>query len=79
MRRIELTYLLNCGSKIKQNVLSQRFDQKMAEATLLNGNSTTKTFRVNDNATSATRTISIQGAVQLCKKVSCLVPLLNHE
>ena len=49
----------------------------MTEATLLKGNSTPETFRVNDNATSATRTVSIQGAVQLCKEISCLVPLLN--
>ena len=77
MRRIELTYLLNCRSKIKQNVLFQRFKQEMTEATLLKDNSTPETFRVNDNATSATRSIRIQGAVQLCKRVSCLVPLLN--
>ena len=77
MRTIELTYLLNCRSNIKQNVLFQRFNQKMTEATLLKGNSAPETFRVNDNATSSTRTISIQGAVQLCKRVSCLVPLLN--
>ena len=77
MRRIELTYLLNCKSKIKQNVLFQRFNQKMTEATLLRGNSIPETFRVNDNATSATRTISIHSAVQHCKRVSCLVPLLN--
>ena len=77
MRRIELTYLLNCRSKIKQNVLFQRFKQKMSKATLLKGNSTPETFRLNDNATSATRSISIQVKVQLCKRVSCLVPLLN--
>ena len=60
-----------------QNVLFQRFNQKMTEATMSKGNSTPQTFRVNDNATSASRTISIQGAVQLCKRVSCLVPLIN--
>ena len=49
----------------------------MTEATLLKGNSAPETFRVNDNATSATRTIGIQGAVQLFKSVSYLVPLLN--
>ena len=51
----------------------------MTDATLglLKGNFTPETFGVNDNATSATRTIRIQGAVQLCKRVSCLVPLLN--
>ena len=38
----ELTYLLNCRSKIKQNVLFQRFKQKMTEAALLKGNSTLK-------------------------------------
>ena len=59
MKRIELTYLLNCRSKIKQNVLFQMFNQEMTEATLLKGNSTSETFRVNDNATSATRTIGI--------------------
>ena len=68
MRRIELTYLLNCRSKITQNVLFQRFKQKITEATLLKGNSTPETFRVNDNATSAARSISIQGAVELCKR-----------
>ena len=35
----------------------------MTETTLLKGNSTPETFRVNDNATSAARSIiSIQGA-----------------
>ena len=77
MSRIELTYLLNCKSKIKQNVLFQRFKQKITEATLLRDNSTPETFRVNDSATSATRTVNILGAVQLCKRVFCLVPLLN--
>ena len=79
MRRIELTNLLNCRSKIEQNILFQRFKKKITEATLLKGNSTPETFRVSDNATSTTRTISIQDAVQLCKRVSCLVPLLYHE
>ena len=68
MRRTKLTYLLNCRSKIKQNVLFQRFKQKMTEATMLKGNSTFETFRVNDNATCATRTISIQGMVQVGKR-----------
>ena len=52
-------YLLNCKPRIEQNVLFQRFKQKMTEATLLKGNSTPETFKVNDNAKSATRTIGI--------------------
>ena len=59
LRRIELTYLLNCRSNIKQNVFFLRFKQKMTGATMLKGNSTPETFRVNDNATSAARTIGI--------------------
>ena len=59
MRRKGLTYLLNCSSKMKQNVLFQRFKQKMTEANLFKSNSTPETFRVNDNAKSATRTIGI--------------------
>ena len=37
----------------------QRFKQKMTEATLLKGNSTSETIRVNYNATSVTRTTDI--------------------
>ena len=53
MRRKELTYLLNCRSQIKQNVLFYRFKQKMTEVTLLKGNSIPEAIKVNYNATSA--------------------------
>ena len=48
----------------------------MIKATLLKGNSTPETISVNHNAMSVTLTINIK-AVQLCKRVFCLVPLLN--
>ena len=63
--------------RVRPDPVQNGVNQKITEATVLKGNSAPETFRVNDNATSATQTISIQGAVQLCKRVSCLVLLLN--
>ena len=50
----------------------------MTKATLLKGNSTPETIRVNHNATSTTRTIGIYGEVSSVKgSPFCMVPLPN--
>ena len=79
MRRIKLTCLLNCRSKIKQNVLFQRFKYKMTEATLLKGNSIPETSRVNDNAISATQTIAFKARISSVKGSPVWFLCLIHE
>ena len=71
---------IECRSKTKQNVLFQRFKQKMTEATLLKGNSTSKHSGLMIMQHLQHKLLAfIEGAVQLCKRSPVWFLCLIHE